>query len=427
MPPRKAFTLIELLVVIAIIAILAVVVVLTLNPAQLLAQSRDANRVSDLATLNSAIGLYQTDVPGGSMGTSSVIFTSLPDASSTCGTWGLLALPASDTYACSPSSEYRLTNGSGWIPIDFSSISSGDPFGSLPVDPTNQSSTGLYYTYATNGSQYELTASMESEKYGTTYASITGDPGFLTKGTNLTLNPVNYNLSNPLNAGLVAEWSLDEGAGTIAYDNSGHGNTGTWYGTQAGTSGYYTAGHTQPWAGYFDGSTDYLPVGNATGILNVTSTFTFSAWINIHAYPPSGGISEIFDKGWNGSVTQYELALNNDQGGCGTNPGALQIDIYEGFVCTKAAYPYSNLALNTWYFVAGTFNGSEYALYVDGVQVASTTSDLGPPASGEMPVIGGYQSSGNYGADFSGLIQRVRVYTRALSLAELADLYNGGR
>src|ERR1039457_302059 len=70
---RSAFTLIELLVVIAIIAILAVVVVLTLNPAQLLAQSRDATRVSDMATLNSALSLYQIDHGGtGNMGTSSV-------------------------------------------------------------------------------------------------------------------------------------------------------------------------------------------------------------------------------------------------------------------------------------------------------------------------------------------------------------------
>jgi prepilin-type N-terminal cleavage/methylation domain-containing protein len=37
------FTLIELLVVIAILAIIAVVVILTLNPAELLRQSRDAN------------------------------------------------------------------------------------------------------------------------------------------------------------------------------------------------------------------------------------------------------------------------------------------------------------------------------------------------------------------------------------------------
>ena len=38
--------MIELLVVIAIIAIVSVVVLLVLNPAQLLMQSRDSNRVS---------------------------------------------------------------------------------------------------------------------------------------------------------------------------------------------------------------------------------------------------------------------------------------------------------------------------------------------------------------------------------------------
>jgi len=59
---QKGFTLIELLVVIAIIAILAVVVVLTLNPAELLRQARDSNRISDFATIKSTISLYQEDV-----------------------------------------------------------------------------------------------------------------------------------------------------------------------------------------------------------------------------------------------------------------------------------------------------------------------------------------------------------------------------
>ena len=49
-----------------VIAILAVVVVLTLNPIELLRQSRDANRISDMATLVSAINLYQTDQSGAS-------------------------------------------------------------------------------------------------------------------------------------------------------------------------------------------------------------------------------------------------------------------------------------------------------------------------------------------------------------------------
>ena len=61
MHQKSAFTLIELLIVIAIVAILAVVVVLTLNPAQMLAQGRDSNRISDMSTLNTAVNLYTTD------------------------------------------------------------------------------------------------------------------------------------------------------------------------------------------------------------------------------------------------------------------------------------------------------------------------------------------------------------------------------
>ncbi|HEY4525527.1 MAG TPA: prepilin-type N-terminal cleavage/methylation domain-containing protein, partial [Candidatus Paceibacterota bacterium] len=49
---RKSFTLIELLIVIAIVAILSTVVIITLNPAELLRQSRDSVRLSDLSLMN---------------------------------------------------------------------------------------------------------------------------------------------------------------------------------------------------------------------------------------------------------------------------------------------------------------------------------------------------------------------------------------
>ncbi|HEY4526144.1 MAG TPA: prepilin-type N-terminal cleavage/methylation domain-containing protein, partial [Candidatus Paceibacterota bacterium] len=53
-PPyfRSSFTLIELLIVIAIVAILSTVVIITLNPAELLRQSRDSVRLSDLSLMN---------------------------------------------------------------------------------------------------------------------------------------------------------------------------------------------------------------------------------------------------------------------------------------------------------------------------------------------------------------------------------------
>lgn len=65
---RKSFTLIELLVVLALVAILSVVVVVTLNPAELLKQARDSNRLSDLATINTSLNLFSADVHPGLWG-----------------------------------------------------------------------------------------------------------------------------------------------------------------------------------------------------------------------------------------------------------------------------------------------------------------------------------------------------------------------
>src|SRR5271156_210597 len=70
---KRGFTLIELLVVIAIIAILSVVVILTLNPAELLRQSRDSNRISDLSVTKSAIAFYLVSVTTPNLVSSSIV------------------------------------------------------------------------------------------------------------------------------------------------------------------------------------------------------------------------------------------------------------------------------------------------------------------------------------------------------------------
>lgn len=207
MHPTEGFTLIELLVVIAIIAVLAVVVVLTLNPAELLRQSRDSNRLSDLATMSNAINLYNTDQgssPAYSLGTSNTVYVSIPDPTATttagdqCQGLNLITLPATYTYHCAASSTYRNVNGTGWIPVNLASTTTGSPLGALPIDPTNNTSSHLYYSYETNGSQYEMTSVMESQKYGPGGSNdvVSNDGGTLantyTKGTNLAIEPLNY-------------------------------------------------------------------------------------------------------------------------------------------------------------------------------------------------------------------------------------------
>ena len=146
------------------------------------------------------------------MGTSTVVYVSLPDnSSSTCGSWGLPALPTGYTYNCVSSANLRNTNGTGWIPVNFNRISSNSPISQLPIDPTNTTSTRLYYTYTPGGS-WELNATVEASKnkLGGSNDLVSKDGGSATSlyeiGTNLSLNPIETGDSS-----LVGYWNFEEG------------------------------------------------------------------------------------------------------------------------------------------------------------------------------------------------------------------------
>ena len=157
----KGFTLIELLVVIGIVVVLSVVVLLTLNPAQLLRQARDSTRVSDLGTLKSALALYLADVSSPYLGTSTNCYVS---TSSSPGTNCLVFSTAGTVVTSSAASSSRV-DGTGWIPVNFTLISSGAPISALPLDPVNNTTTFYAYRSVSSTLVYELAAVLESSKY----------------------------------------------------------------------------------------------------------------------------------------------------------------------------------------------------------------------------------------------------------------------
>lgn len=215
---EKGFTLLELLIVIAIIAILSVTLILILNPAETLKKARDVQRISDLNTMKVALGLYITATSSPDLD-ASVSNHCLTNTSGTANTAALISYSAVATdatctanvaegadivsgstfstadfcrYVSATASSVTTIDGTGWVPVDFSTFTGGSPIAGLPLDPTNTiatsnipTSTDLVYRYACQnggaggkpGYVFEFNAQLESDAYTITDDKRTKDGG----------------------------------------------------------------------------------------------------------------------------------------------------------------------------------------------------------------------------------------------------------
>ena len=167
----EGFTLTEILIVIGILSLLTVVSILVINPVEYLKQGRDAKRLSDVGALKSAINFanvlnsnldfdgpnYANSCKGES---SQRVFVSVPSGNGETPP----TLPAGWTLAQVSSSDMYHVDGTGWLPINLAAanpnISSALP--TLPADPTNTFTSGLYYSYVCGS--YEINVALESLK-----------------------------------------------------------------------------------------------------------------------------------------------------------------------------------------------------------------------------------------------------------------------
>jgi len=195
---------------------------------------------------------------------------------------------------------------------------------------------------------------------------------------------------------LVAGYGFEEGSGTVVNDVSGNGNNGTISGATWTTSGKYGNALS------FNGTNARVNVNNAPS-LQLTSGMTLEAWV----YPTT------VNSAWRDVI--YKGNDNYYLEGTSTNSSHPVAGAILGGVYAEAYGP-TALTANTWAHLAATYDGATVRLYVNGVQVSSH-AQTGAIATSTNPLqIGGDSLYGQY---FAGRIDEVRVYNRALSVAEI--------
>jgi hypothetical protein len=203
--------------------------------------------------------------------------------------------------------------------------------------------------------------------------------------------------------GLMGHWKLDETSGTTAYDSSGFDRNMSVLGTATWTTLGSVNGALQ-----FNGSTR----AEVTNLMTSPSNVTLAAWANLTAVDSSG--SEVV------SLGDY-FAIRLD----GSSSRAF---FYNGTTWANATVAQSYLNAG-WHHFAAVFNDTANTckLYVDGVEAASVNTTVTIPYSGlgTKTVIGAHGNSST-SFDFTGKIDDVRVYSRALCPNEIQILEAGG-
>ena len=204
-------------------------------------------------------------------------------------------------------------------------------------------------------------------------------------------------------ADLVADWAFDEGESSVLHDRSGNGNDGRIHGAQ-----WVKA--RQGYALDFNGSDDYVDCGSKSS-LDLRGAVTIEAWVRPYTSPQvdCGVAGKHFG---NYLLTFYKHTYYGYIAGGGNN------------VAAGAAGPDSGIG--SWHHVVYSFDGETMKLYVDGRPPgAKTSAAKAIPAGGKFYigcVIGDPAARDPALASssfFHGLIGRVRVYSRVLTLEEV--------
>lgn len=225
------------------------------------------------------------------------------------------------------------------------------------------------------------------------------------------------NKTHPLSRGLIAYWTMMEGAGAAHNDVTGNNNVATF-----GTDRVARWQGSPNGAGAVSFNRQLNQVTNiltpSTELANLSGECTVSAWVKFTTVGDYRYIVSDYNTG--GTNAQFSLVLTN----------ANKFTFF--WARSGTQYPNPIIASDTtavvdrWYHVTGVRRGSTNAwtceIYVDGRLERSQTT-IGNPNKAGLPSIGGPGSYVSANLSMYGNIKDVRIYNRALMPYEVQALY----
>jgi hypothetical protein len=161
-----------------------------------------------------------------------------------------------------------------------------------------------------------------------------------------------------------------------------------------------------------DGSSTFIEVAHAPEL--DPPELTAEAWLRVPRFATEGDTRQWLvnknDDEW--TESHWGLVTDRDRLGAYLNIGGGRESMLDAWSPAKA------LSEGTWHHAAFTYDGKDLRVYLDGRQVAATAVNR-PRKPGTLPLaIGRRQDAYTY---FRGDVDEVRLYSRALTAAEIAD------
>ncbi|MBI9072600.1 MAG: T9SS type A sorting domain-containing protein [Melioribacteraceae bacterium] len=166
----------------------------------------------------------------------------------------------------------------------------------------------------------------------------------------------------------------------------------------------------------FDGNNDKVVIENSPSLQVTGTNITLEAWVNPNSFKSEIWQGSIVTKDWSGGAgydNGYALR-------CGKQ-GQFDISLGSGS-WNELTSPQNSIPIGAWTHIAGTYDGKNIKLYVNGEEVASHKSTFSIANNSNKVHIG--ESAGWAGRVFNGKIDEVRIWNISRTAGEIKNSMN---